>query len=48
MEGTYKPWVALPSKKGENGRYYDVADPITPETTEAIKEAILKKYETIK
>lgn len=51
LEGQYGPWVALPSKKGEDGRYYDVAYPVTPEATKIIKEAkdaILKKYETIK
>lgn len=51
LEGQYGPWVAFPTKKGEDGRYYDVAYPITPEAIKIIKEAkeaILKKYETIK
>ncbi len=51
LEGQYGPWVALPTKKGEDGRYHDVVYPISPEATEVIKEAkktILKKYESIK
>ena len=51
LEGQYGPWVALPTKKGEDGQYYDVAYSIAPQATEAIKKAkemILKKYKTIK
>lgn len=51
LEGQYGPWVALPTTKGEDGRYYDVIYPITPEATKIIKEAkeaVLNKYKTIK
>ncbi|MCG2675669.1 SpoVG family protein, partial [bacterium] len=50
-EGQYGDWVTMPSKKGEDGRYYDLAYPITPQATETIKKAkdmVLNKYKTIK
>ncbi len=50
-EGQYGDWIAMPSKKGEDGRYYDLTYPITPPATEAIKKAkdmVLNKYKTIK
>ncbi|MCG2677728.1 SpoVG family protein [bacterium] len=43
--------MTRPSKKGEDGRYYDLAYPITPQATETIKKAkdmVLNKYKTIK
>jgi len=51
LEGKYGDWVTMPSKRGEDGQYYDLAYPITPQATEAIKKAkdiVLKKYKTIK
>ncbi len=50
-EGQYGDWVTMPSKKGEDGRYYDLTYPITPQATEALKKAkdlVLNKYKTIK
>ncbi|MCK4649016.1 septation protein SpoVG family protein, partial [bacterium] len=50
-EGKYGDWVAMPSKKGEDGQYYDLTYSITPQATEAIKKAkdmVLNKYKTIK
>ena len=50
-EGKYGDWVAMPSRKGEGGRYYNLTYPITPQATDAIKRAkdmVLNKYKTIK
>ena len=38
-------FVAMPSKKGANGEYRDIAHPINTETREKISALILAEYE---
>ena len=40
-------FIAMPSKKTPNGDFKDIAHPINTETREAIKAAILAKYNEI-
>lgn len=45
IEGTEHLFVAMPSKRlGENGEFRDIAHPLTSETRNKIKDAILKEY----
>lgn len=37
-------FIAMPSKKIPNGEFKDIAHPLNSETREAIKNAILAKY----
>lgn len=37
-------FVAMPSKKGTDGKYKDIAHPINTETRNMIQDFILKKY----
>lgn len=37
-------FIAMPSKKIPNGEFKDIAHPLNSETREAIKTAILNKY----
>lgn len=37
-------FIAMPSKKVPNGEFKDIAHPLNSETREAIKNAILEKY----
>ncbi|MNI58590.1 putative septation protein SpoVG [compost metagenome] len=37
-------FIAMPSKKIPNGEFKDIAHPLNSETREAIKSAILDKY----
>jgi len=43
MQGKYGPFVSYPSKKGEDGDYYDNVFPITKEFRKEIEEAVLKE-----
>lgn len=38
-------FIAMPSKKTQNGEFRDVAHPINAETREKIQKAILEAYE---
>ncbi len=38
-------WVALPSKKGKDDKYYDTFHPITKEYREYFNKTILDKWE---
>ena len=41
-----KDWlfIAMPSKKAQNGEFRDIAHPINAETREKIQSAIIEKY----
>lgn len=48
IEGTDHLFVAMPSKKlGENGEFRDIAHPLTSDTRNKIKDAILAEYEKV-
>jgi stage V sporulation protein G len=38
------PFIAMPSRKTNDGEYKDIAHPLNTETRENIKEAILSAY----
>ena len=46
IEGPERLFVAMPSRKDENGTFRDIAHPITPEARRTLEEAILDRYQT--
>ncbi len=45
IEGDKGLFIAMPSKKGTDGEYRDVAHPIATATRKEIQQLILEKYE---
>lgn len=45
IEGEKGLFIAMPSRKGSDGEYRDVAHPINSETREKIQAYILEQYE---
>jgi len=45
IEGQNGLFIAMPSKKIQNGEFRDVAHPINPEGRQKIQDAILAEYE---
>ena len=46
IEGPERLFVAMPSRKDENGTFRDIAHPNTPEARHTLEEAILDRYQT--
>ena len=46
IEGPERLFVAMPSRKDENGTFRDIAHPITPEARHTLEEAILDRSQT--
>ena len=46
IEGNSDNFIVMPSRKGPDGEYRDVAHPLRSEIREEIKELILKAYES--
>ena len=44
IDGDERMFVAMPSIKGTDGKYYDTAFPITKEFRSYIEEEVLKEY----
>ncbi|MGN1102122.1 MAG: septation regulator SpoVG [Huintestinicola sp.] len=44
IEGDEKLFVAMPSRKDENGMFRDIVHPIDSETRETLEEVILDAY----
>ena len=44
VQGEHRLFVAMPSRRDENGEYRDIVHPITPEAREAIEEQILLAF----
>ncbi len=44
IEGNEGPFIAMPSRKTNDGEFKDIAHPLNSETREAIKNAILEAY----
>lgn len=44
IEGEKGRFVAMPSRKGMEGEYRDIAHPINTKTRELIQDAVLEKY----
>lgn len=44
VEGKNGPFVSLPAQKGNDGKYYETAHPITKEGREALDAAVLGAY----
>ena len=44
IEGPERLFVAMPSRKGEDGVFRDIAHPISPEARIALEGIILNKY----
>ena len=47
IEGDRGLFIAMPSKKGANGEYRDIAHPINSGTRERIQNSVLAEYEKI-
>jgi len=45
IEGTNGMFVAMPSRKRPDGKYQDVAHPITNEMRQAIEKKVLEEYQ---
>ena len=45
IEGTDGPFIAMPSRKTNDGEFKDIAHPLNTETREELKNAILAAYE---
>ena len=45
IEGPERLFVAMPSRKDDNGVFRDVAHPITPEARKLLENAILESYQ---
>ena len=45
IEGPERLFVAMPSRKDENGTFRDIAHPITPAARKTLEEAILQSYQ---
>ena len=45
IEGDRGLFIAMPSKKGANGEYRDIAHPINSDTRQNIQSLILAKYQ---
>ncbi|RDU25107.1 septation regulator SpoVG [Anaerosacchariphilus polymeriproducens] len=45
IEGEKGLFIAMPSRKGSNNEYRDIAHPINSDTRERIQSIILQKYE---
>ncbi|MCL2189556.1 MAG: septation regulator SpoVG [Defluviitaleaceae bacterium] len=46
IQGTDKLFIAMPSRKMDDGTYQDIAHPIKAEFREKIQSAILARYES--
>lgn len=46
IEGPERLFVAMPSRKDDNGVFRDIAHPITPEARRMLENAILEAYQT--
>ena len=44
IQGPERLFVAMPSRKDENGTFRDIAHPITPEARTVLENAILEAY----
>lgn len=47
IEGDKGLFIAMPSKKGDDGTYRDVCHPINGETRQQIEDAIIQKYHQV-
>ena len=45
VEGERGLFIAMPSRKTNNGDFRDIAHPVTAEARERIQSAVLEKYE---
>lgn len=46
-DGKKGAFVSMPSEKGKDGEYYDIAFPCTKEAREALNEAIMDAYDKL-
>lgn len=44
IEGDERLFIAMPSRKDENGVFRDIAHPITPEFRKILEDAVIEKY----
>ncbi len=45
IQGTESPFIAMPSRKTQEGDYKDVAHPISTSTREMLSKIVLAEYE---
>ena len=46
IEGVERLFVAMPNRRSEDGRFQDIAHPITAEAREMIEKAVLEAYQS--
>ena len=44
IQGPERVFVAMPSRRSEDGRYRDILHPITPEARQRLEQAVLEAY----
>ena len=47
LEGQNGCFVSMPARKGSDGKYHDVAHPITAEASQLVRGAVLREYERL-
>ncbi|MFP4522150.1 MAG: septation regulator SpoVG [Fibrobacterota bacterium] len=47
ISGSKGYFVSMPSKKGKDGKYHDIAHPINNEMRKSLEESILQEYERL-
>ncbi|MDR0949946.1 MAG: septation regulator SpoVG [Lachnospiraceae bacterium] len=47
IEGEKGLFIAMPSKKGTDGEYRDIAHPINSDTRDIVQRTILEQYEKV-
>ena len=47
IEGDSGLFIAMPSRKGNNDEYHDIAHPITQECREMFQDAIIESYNNL-
>ena len=45
IEGPERLFVAMPSRKDENGTFRDIAHPISPQARKELEDAVLSRYQ---
>ncbi|MCI6349111.1 MAG: septation regulator SpoVG [Negativibacillus massiliensis] len=45
IEGPERLFVAMPSRKDENGTFRDISHPITPQARKQLEDAVLQAYQ---
>ena len=47
LEGENGPFVAMPSQKGKDGKWYDIGFPVTKEARQAVQDLVVSEYKKL-